>query len=156
MDPAGNRAKQLCPSPSQASSPLTLPRRSAAQSIGVTGRCNNSPAAREIAATQPGAPKCKRPVARPAPYTVANKMGGRSLTTEPSELRRTSTTLAAGRYGDLAECLHHNDLDGSPALLLFETHLGHDCPFATRDIPRRHPIESVSHDVVAAQLAATE
>src|SRR5215210_4006634 len=154
MGPAASRAKQLCPSPSQASSPLTLPRRSAAQSIGARGRCNKSPAASEIPATQPGAPKCKRPVARPAPYTIANKMGGRSLTTGPSELRRTSTTLAAGRYRDLAERLHHNDLDGSPALLPFETHLGHDCAFATRDIPGRHPVESVSHDIVAAQLAA--
>src|SRR3954467_4878800 len=112
MDPAGNRAKQLCPSPSQASSPLTLPRRSAAQSIGVRGRCNESPAASEIPATQPGAPKCKRPVARPAPYAIANKIGGRSLTTGASELRRSSTTLAAGSYRDLAECLHDNDLDG--------------------------------------------
>jgi hypothetical protein len=99
--PTGSRDGQLCPSWSQATSPLTLPSTSAAQSMAVKGRRRSSPIVSDIPAIQPEAPKCRRPVERPAPYAMANKIGGRSLTAAPLELRRTSSSPAAGCHRDL-------------------------------------------------------
>jgi hypothetical protein len=96
--PAGSLAAQLRLSCIHATSPLALPRSIAAQSTGVRGRRDNSPIPSGITAIQLGPPKCRRPVARPAPYAIVNRIGGRSLTTTPLGRLRTSPSPATRRH----------------------------------------------------------
>src|SRR5215208_4238939 len=123
--------------------------------IGCRRRTN--PANTTTAITPTGAVKCKRPVARPAPYTDVRRSGGRSLTGLAGRLGGGSFPRAATRsHRDLAESFHDDDFDGGAALLLLQADLRHDRAFPPRDIPGRNPVERERQHVVPAQPATTE
>src|SRR4051812_20343749 len=116
-----------------------------------------NPANTTTTITPNGAVKCKRPIARPAPYTNVSRSGGRSLMALARWFRGGSLPRTATRRDrDLAEGFHDDHFDSRPALLPFQTDLRHYRPFPAGDVSRRNPVEREGQHIVAAELAATE
>src|SRR5688572_3407708 len=154
--PTGSCAAHRPASPTHAILALRWPSSAPAASMMPRPRRTMQATASIIAATPNTAGKCKRPVARPAPYATVSRIGGRSLTA-PLHLARSGSSSPAtpGRDRYLAQCLHHNHLDGGSALLFLQAHFRDDRSLPTRDIARRNPIQRESQHVVPAEVATT-
>src|SRR6266511_2113513 len=83
-------------------------------------------------------------------------MDGRGLTASRHLRRAALPPAAPRRQRDLAEPLHHRDLDGGTALLLLQIHLRDHRPRQIGDVSGRNPIQGEYQGVGPAGVATAE
>src|SRR6185295_2470989 len=89
---------------------------------------------------------------------MVRRMDGRHLTAGGPPLCGLGLALpsAAGCQGDLAQRLHHRNLDCRAVLVLFEIDLGDGGACQRRHVAWRDPVQGKHHGVLSADLAAAE
>src|SRR5688500_16159929 len=154
--PSGRSAAQRHLSWASASAAAATPTTNAPSERGNLGSRRRSSTAAMIAATPAGAPKCRRPVARPAPYVIGTSTPAGGITAGGRRSGALGLPPAARCHGHLLQRFHQHDVDHGAALVALEVEFGDDGALERVHVSRGNAIEGVDQHVALADRTPAE
>src|SRR5688500_13241514 len=151
---SGSRAAQRSRSAARASAAAPSPSTSAPRASDTTA-FRGTAASTSTAIAPAGAPKCRRPVARPAPYDIGTSSAAAGIRAAAGS-GPLGLPPAAGRHRDLLQRLHEHDVDDRAALVALEVEFGDDRALERVHVARGDPVQRVDQHVALADGAAAE